>query len=90
MLKRGRKSKAEELKVLERYADLSESYFAVVQEALNSQRLSDKRWAADHLKNAFVKMIPQDLTTGGEKITPAIIKIVAPDGTDIQTLSKTV
>lgn len=61
MQKRGRKSKAEELKVLERYADLSESYFAVIKEALESSRLSDKRWAADHLKNAFVKMIPQQL-----------------------------
>jgi hypothetical protein len=90
MAKRGRKSKAEELDVLRRYSDLSDSYFAVIKEALDSPRKDERHWAADHLKNAFVKMIPQDLTTKGKEITPAIIKIVAPDGTDIQALIKTV
>ena len=64
MVKRGRKSKAEELQVLDRYAELSVSYFVVIKDHLTSQSKSDREWAADHLKNAFVKMIPQQIDGG--------------------------
>ncbi len=57
----GRKSLKDELKVMERYADLSESYFKVLKKALESESKEDQRWAADNLKGAFAKMIPQDI-----------------------------
>ena len=79
MQKRGRKSKAEKFKVLERYAELSESYFTVIKEALESSRLCDKHWAADHLKNAFVKMIPQQID-GGLGDMPFTLVIKPRDG----------
>lgn len=57
----GRKSLKDELKVMERYADLSEPYFKVLKKALKSESKEDQRWAADNLKGAFAKMIPTEI-----------------------------
>jgi len=86
----GRKSLRDEVEIIKRYSDLSAPYFKFLRECLEGEDKADKKWAADNLKGAYAKMIPQDLTSGGEQITPAIINIVAPDGSNIQTVSKAV
>jgi hypothetical protein len=62
----GRKSLKDELQILRRYADLSEPYFKVLKDHLNSESKEDQRWAADNLKSAFAKMIPQKLEGAGD------------------------
>ena len=61
MRTRGRKSLKEELKIMERYAELTQPYFRVLRKHLESEAKEDQRWAADNLKGAFAKMIPQDV-----------------------------
>lgn len=60
-MKTGRKSLRDELKLMERYSSLTEPYFKVLKKHLESERKDDQRWAADNLKNAFARMIPQDI-----------------------------
>jgi len=72
--KKGRKSLKDELKVLERYADLSKSYFFVLKDHLESSNKSDREWAVDHLKNAFVKMIPQEVSAEEDMPFTLVIK----------------
>lgn len=57
----GRKSLRDELKIMERYSELTEPYFRVLKKHLESERKEDQRWAADNLKASFAKMIPQDI-----------------------------
>lgn len=64
----GRKSMRDEVEVIRRYADLSGPYFKFLKECLEGEDKADKKWAADNLKGAYAKMIPQDLTTGGDSI----------------------
>ena len=55
----GRKSLKDELEVLRRYEQLAPKVFAYVTKMLEEGSELDKRWAADWLKAAYVKMIPQ-------------------------------
>ena len=64
----GRKSWTEELQIAQRYADLSEDYFAFLKEMYTSEEKADKKWASEQLAKAYVKMIPQDFTSGGQPI----------------------
>jgi hypothetical protein len=64
----GRKTMRDEVAILRRYNDLTEPYFRVLRDHLESERKEDRRWAADNLKSAFAKMIPQDLNLGGQAI----------------------
>ena len=76
----GRKGFGEELKIKERYAVLTEPFFKVLQDFLNSDDKNDRRFAAQELNKAFVKMIPTQLTgEEGEaiKITVEVAKSVA-------------
>lgn len=69
----GRKSLKEELKLFERYSELTEPYFRVLRKKLNSDAdPSAQMWAVEQLSKAFVKMLPQDidLTTKGESLNP--------------------
>lgn len=66
MVKTGRKSKAEELKIVDRYAALSEEFFNVLNEHLQSKSKKDRRWAVEQLSKGFVKMIPQVSQLGGD------------------------
>lgn len=68
MAKAGRKGWIEELRLYERYSDLTEDYFRVLKEHLNSEEKKDQQWAASELSKGLVKMIPQDVTSGGEPI----------------------
>jgi hypothetical protein len=66
MAKTGRKSMREELGILRRYSDLTEPYFKFLKDCLEGDDKDDKKWAADNLKNAFAKMIPQTLDGMGD------------------------
>ena len=77
--KGGRKSWTEELQIAQRYSDLTEPAFKVLREMLESDDKSDKKWAVEQLGKAFVKMIPQDVTSGGESLQPLLVKIIGKD-----------
>lgn len=66
--KAGRKSYFEELNIANRYALLSEDYFKFLKRMMASDDLADQKWAAERLEKAYVKMIPQDVTSGGQPI----------------------
>lgn len=68
MAKTGRKGFGEELELLRRYTALTEPFFKVLTEMLNSEEKADKKWAAEQLGKAYVKMIPQDVTSGGQPL----------------------
>lgn len=72
MGKAGRKSWTEELKLQRRYADLTEDYFRVVKELLESDSKEDNKFAVQQLSKAFVKMIPQ--TLAGDQDNPIVIE----------------
>jgi hypothetical protein len=73
MAKAGRKSYLEEMDIKQRYTDLSEPFFKVLKKFLNSEKTEDQKWAAERLEKAYVKMIPQDLTSGGKEISVNVI-----------------
>lgn len=64
----GRKSWTEELQIAKRYSDLTEPFFEVIKEMMASEDKADRKWAVEQLSKAYVKMIPQDLTSGGQPI----------------------
>lgn len=64
----GRKSWTDELQIAQRYADLTEPAFRVLMEMLESEDKNDRKWAVEQLGKAYVKMIPQDHTSGGKPI----------------------
>lgn len=66
--KGGRKSYLEELEIAQRYADLTEPAFKVLKSMLESEEKQDQKWAVEQLGKAFVKMIPQDFTSGGKPL----------------------
>jgi hypothetical protein len=70
----GRKSKFEELQIVERYAELSAPFFAVLKKMLNSKVKADQRFAIEQLSKAFPKMIPQQIT--GEGGGPVQVNVV--------------
>lgn len=71
----GRKSWTEELKIAQRYSDLTEPAFNVLREMLESEDKADKKWAVEQLGKAFVKMIPQDVTSGGKELPQPILAL---------------
>lgn len=77
MAKAGRKSYFEELNIAQRYADLTPKAFAVLNEMLDSEDKSDRKWAVEQLQKGIVKMIPQDITSGGEVLPTPIISLDA-------------
>lgn len=65
-MKKGRKSKFEELQIIERYAELSGPAFAFIKECFESNVKSDKMWAVEQLTKGFSRMIPQKIGLGGD------------------------
>lgn len=61
-MKTGRKSLKDELKMFDRYSELSESYFRVLRKHLESNKKDDEKWAVEQLTKAFTKMLPQEVT----------------------------
>jgi hypothetical protein len=58
----GRKSLKDELRMFERYSELSVPYFKVLKKHLSSAISEDQKWAVEQLTKAFVKMIPTEIT----------------------------
>lgn len=56
---KGRPTIRDEANILKYYNSLMPKCFEVVNEAMNSKNKGDRRWAADWLKNAYMKMVPQ-------------------------------
>jgi|WetSurMetagenome_2_1015567.scaffolds.fasta_scaffold23663_4 hypothetical protein len=71
----GRKGFGEELKIKTRYAALSEPYFNFIKEMLDGPEKEDRKWAAEQLSKAFVRMIPNQVT--GEDGGPVIIQVTS-------------
>jgi hypothetical protein len=70
MAKLGRKSKAQELQIVQYMAELQPKVFAVLQEHLNSKVKGDRRWASEQMMKLYGKAVPQqtDLTSAGKPI----------------------
>lgn len=62
MAERGRKGYGEELKIKQRFSALSEPFFKVLQDFLNSEDKSDRKFAITELNKGFTKMLPTQLT----------------------------
>lgn len=58
----GRKSLKDELRMFERYSELSVPYFKVLKARLKSNIHTEQNWAVEQLTKAFVKMIPTEIT----------------------------
>ena len=63
----GRKSAFEEIEIAKRYADLAPKAFGFVLDCLENGDKIDKKWAADWLKNGYIKMIPQITKVSGNE-----------------------
>lgn len=74
--KSGRKNFAEELRIIERYSDLSEDFFGFLKKMFESKSKIDKKWASERIEKAYIRMIPQDLNLGGQNNNPVITKEV--------------
>lgn len=83
----GRKSWTEELQIAQRYSDLTEPAFRVLKEMLDSDDKNDKKWAVEQLGKAFVKMIPQDITSGGKELPTPILAYVRSDNSSEEATS---
>lgn len=83
--KTGRKGFGEELELIRRYSELSDKYFAFLVEMYESGDKNDKKWACERLEKAYIKMIPQDITSGGEKMLFNIIQYGDPDTVPMDT-----
>ena len=57
----GRKSLKEELKLFERYSELTGPYFRILKKRLKSGDPDQENWAVEQLTKAYTKMIPQKL-----------------------------
>ena len=78
--KGGRKSYLEELEIAHRYTALTEPFFKVLKKNLESEDKADQKWAVEQLGKAFVKMIPQDVTSGGKELpAPILLNVFSDD-----------
>ncbi|MBK7428760.1 MAG: hypothetical protein IPI60_17950 [Saprospiraceae bacterium] len=90
-MKTGRKSKFEELQIVERYSELSQPFFHFLKEMFETGDKSDKKWAAEQLAKAYTKMIPQEVegdfnatlqwATPNESLSPIDQEIGLPNST---------
>jgi len=87
----GRKSLKDELKLFERYSDLTEPYFRVLKKRLESGKPDQENWAVEQLTKAYTKMIPQ--TLAGDPDNPLHVvtgfNYLAPNDSNNQTDPKT-
>jgi len=70
----GRKSLKDELKMFDRYSELTVPYFRVLKKHLESNNVTNEKWAVEQLTKAFTKMIPTELTgADGKDLIPSPI-----------------
>jgi hypothetical protein len=78
----GRKSLKDELKMFERYSELTEPYFRVLKKRLESGKIDQENWAVEQLTKAYTKMIPQEITgKDGKDLIPQPILSGMPNNT---------
>lgn len=75
MTKRGRKSKAQELQIVQYMAELQPDVFAVIKDALQGEK-SDRRWAAEQMMKLYQKGVPQIIGGDPNNQTPIPISIL--------------
>lgn len=88
----GRKSTTEELKITERWAELTEPFFKILEEFATSKNKVDRKWAGEQMAKGFVKMIPQAIKGTGEDglINVGVIYLPRRDGKGkVETTSRT-
>jgi hypothetical protein len=68
----GRKSLKDELKMFDRYSELSVPYFAVLKKHLESKNTANEKWAVEQLTKAFTKMIPTEVSGVDGKPIPIL------------------
>lgn len=83
MAQAGRKGWKEELNIAQRYSDLTEPFFRILKKNLESGDDEKEKWAVEQLSKAYVKMIPQDITSGGKELPTPIISLDAIRGNNI-------
>ncbi len=83
----GRKSLKEELKLFERYSELTEPYFRVLKKRLESGMPDQENWAVEQLTKAYTKMIPQTLAGDPENPLHVVtgFNYIVPNGPDNKT-----
>lgn len=69
----GRKTRGEELALVEWYESVLPKVFTEVKVMLESKTKKDKLWAMEWLKSGLVKMIPQKI--GGDKDNPVEVLV---------------
>ncbi len=74
----GRKSLKTELKMFDRYSELSEPYFRVLRKHLESGNIANEKWAVEQLTKAYTKMIPTELSGVGGKPIPILMQMNVP------------
>lgn len=74
----GRKSLKTELKMFDRYSELSEPYFRVLRKHLESDNKHDEKWAVEQLTKAFTKMIPTEVSGVDGKPIPILMHMNVP------------
>lgn len=74
--KSGRKTKGQELALVEWYESVLPTVFGIVKDKLGSERETDKLWAMEWLKAGIVKMIPQKLAGDKDNPVEVLVKFI--------------
>jgi hypothetical protein len=74
----GRKSLKTELKMFDRYSELSEPYFRVLRKHLTGSNVANEKWAVEQLTKAFTKMIPTEIGGIDGKPIPILATLNVP------------
>lgn len=72
-MKPGRKGLGHEMRLKERFSELSEPYFLALKGFLESDEKADQKFAIEQLTKAYSKMMPTEIT--GEDGKPIIIHL---------------
>jgi hypothetical protein len=74
----GRKSLKTELKMFDRYSELSVPYFRVLKKHLTGSNVANEKWAVEQLTKAFTKMIPTEVSGVDGKPIPILMHMNVP------------
>lgn len=72
----GRKTRGEELALVEWYESVLPKVFSEVKGMLESKVKKDKLWAMDWLKTGLVKMIPQKIAGDTKNPVEVLVKFI--------------
>lgn len=72
-MKTGRKGLGHEMRLKERFSELSEPYFLALKGFLESEEKADQKFAIEQLTKAYSKMMPTEIT--GEEGGAIIIQV---------------